>query len=118
MREYRYYEKIVGQFNNDTHHSLQKEMRYKYPYKKNFMHVWPAFLHERKAVSDTIIEYAPQHYFIIVTEKGKKQTVMHCGSDTTHLQIIKSAVNGNGWRSILLVPHTPFASIDSVTYQQ
>jgi hypothetical protein len=115
MREYRYYEEIVGQFNNDTHHSLQKDMRYKHPDKKKSMHVWPKYMNGVKTVHDTIIEYAPQHYFIIILDAKPTTPVMHIGKRAVPLKLEKSVVHGKGWQSMLVVPHTPFAPIDSIT---
>jgi hypothetical protein len=115
MREYRYYEEIVGQFNNDTHHSLQKDMRYKHPNKKKSLHVWPTYMDGLKCTHDTIIEYAPQHYFVIILDAKPTTPVMHTGNRAVPLTIEKSAVRGKGWQSMIVVPHTPFAQIDSIT---
>lgn len=134
MREYRYYEEIVGQFNGDAHHSLQKLLRYKYPHKKA-LHVWPTYIHGRTAVSDTIIEYAPQHYFVIKRD-ATPSTIQMCthftlrgGASDSHdtasdshatvtdLPIIKYTVHGVGWQSMIVVPHTPFHAIDYVIFR-
>lgn len=114
MREYRYYEEIIGQFNNDTHHSLQKHFRYKYP-KKKALHVWPEYINGISAVSDTVIEYAPQHYFVICLDAKQYTPKMYHNGKATAINIEKSAVNGKGWHSMVIVPHRPFTPIDSVT---
>jgi hypothetical protein len=113
LREYRYYEEIVGQFNNDTHHSLQKHLRYQFV-KKKALHVWPKFMDGAKAVPDTVIEYAPQHYFVISIDARPHDYEMYWHGKSTPLTVEKSTVTGKGWHSMLVVPSTPFESIDSV----
>lgn len=116
LREYRYYEEIVGQFNNDTHHSLQKLMHEKYPKQKS-LHVWPTCIKGAKAVHDTVIEYAPQHFFAICLDSKEYSPKVYARGEATDITIEKSAVHGKGWHSMIILPHTPFSPIDSVTLQ-
>jgi hypothetical protein len=116
LREYRYYEEIVGQFNNDTHHSLQKQLSRKYS-KNRPLHVWPKFLENRKSVNDTVIQYAPQHYYAISLDAKPISTTVHTPQSDYVLDIEKVTVKGSAWASMLIVPFAPFERIDSVTYR-
>jgi hypothetical protein len=113
MREYRYYEEIVGQFNSDTHHSLQKLMHAKYPRKRS-LHVWPKYLETLTCANETIVEYAPQHYFIISLDARPATPILYSRGESTVLTIEKTTVKGRGWQSMIVVPHKPFAPIDSI----
>jgi hypothetical protein len=113
MREYRYYEEIIGQFNSDTHHSLQKLLHVNHP-KLRALHVWPTYIQQLTSMTDTIIEYAPQHYFITSLDAKPSTPTLYSRGNTSVLTIEKSAVTGRGWHSMIVVPHTPFAPIDSI----
>lgn len=125
LREYHWYEDIVGQYNNDTHHSLQKRLHFLYPELK-YVNVWPEFINGRKSVSDTVCEYAPGHFFVLLTDRPgaehKAMVVRHVSmtpglpaaqADTVRV-FPRASVVGRSWSAGIILEDKPFTHIDSV----
>lgn len=121
LREFRYYEEIVGAFNNDTHHSLQKLVRRRNPGLRT-IHVWPAYMQQGYLATDTIHAYAPEHYFVISKGQTPDSIVVHSTilppigpSVTDTIPFSRNTVTGSGWRGAILLPLRPFARLDSLS---
>lgn len=121
LREFRYYEEIIGPFNNDTHHSLQKLIRKRNPELKT-LHVWPEYMAPGYAACDTIHAYARQHYFVISTDSASDTVIAHytmlppfgpAVSDT--VGFTRLTVRGRNWRGAIVLPARPFCRLDSVS---
>lgn len=134
LRNFRYYEEIVGQSDADTHHSLQKHLRGVLPkvmrvnkpdtaqaeYERvKTVYVWPEYINGLKFVADTVIEYAPHHYLVCVTESRHARIVADshvlpwtCHTDTVTLG--RSAVHGKGWEAYIVLSPPRFGVLDTV----
>lgn len=119
FREWRYYEEIIGQFNNDTHHSLQKKLR-KETGRKKSVHVWPTAIKGHASVRDTAIEYAPGHFLVLLTDAAHHRdstervpavrTESLFGQTATDtIEVSRAIVKGAGWKGAIILPSRPFS---------
>lgn len=121
MRQFRYYEEVVGQFNNDPHHSLQKKLYDRYP-RLLPLQVRPALLKDLQSVADNVTTFGPRQFVVWVTEfhDGKVVIDSHIPymkgserSDTT--EIPRTTVFGKKWvAAIINTAPSPFAVVDTV----
>lgn len=122
FREWRYYEDIVGQYDNDTHHSLQKDLRRRYPGRRS-LHVIPPVYAHRHIVRDTVICYAPGHYTVVSRNDSPCVPVIHGHrynplreNYTDTVSFLRTVFRSPSWRCTLIVPDDPFAPVDSITF--
>lgn len=121
MRQFRYYEEVVGQFNNDPHHSLQKKLYDLYP-KLLPVQVRPALLRDLPSVSDRVTTFGPRQFVVWITDfhEGKVVIDSHIPfvpgserSDTT--DIPRTTVFGRKWKAAIInTAPSPFAVVDTV----
>lgn len=131
MRNFRYYEDILGQFDADTHHSLQKHLRHVLPPVKRVnsgekrfvprktVYVWPEYIRGLKFVGDTVIQYAPGHYLVCVTESRHARIVTdsHVAGLAEYTDTVspgRPAVHGTGWKAYIMLAPPRVAVLDSV----
>lgn len=121
--QFRYYEEIVGPANNDTHHSLQKLLRQRFP-KFKTVHVRPAYIKDVKVIGDTVISYAPGQFAVFLTYRGNRAMRLYghrlIGGEVRDLQAdtARQAVHGKGWRAYLVMAPAPFVTVDSVKLER
>lgn len=119
-QEFHYYEDLVGTGYADTHHSLQKLLKKNTGVKRNAI-IWPTYVGRRKHNRDTVVNYAPGHFFIVANDSITPRVTLHgralanttAQSDT--LVFGRPAVRGTGWNGYLVVPSRPFGRVDSIT---
>lgn len=63
----KYYEDILGQFNNDLHHSMMKDFFHKK--KKSYLKILP----DTREIQEMTRQYAPGHFFVTVKEPRKDE---------------------------------------------
>ena len=86
------------------------------------LRLYPAAINRLEAPADTALEYAPQHYMVLVTEN--KPEKFRIESHNSLLPWIKytdetvadgyPAVGGQGWYATIVAPWRPFVKIDSI----
>lgn len=120
MREFRYYEEILGLMSNDTHHSLQKRLHREYPNRK-MITVWPIEKDSIPHPCDTIIPYASGHYYIVLLDSTHLIPVAHGHNTLTgapvHIPVpaTRATVKGQNWKGTIVISPLPMMHLDSVT---
>lgn len=120
LREYRFYEDMVAFNDADTRHALQKYLR-----AERQRRVWPFFhptyLRDHAVENDTVIEYAPQHFVVILTHDDTR-VIGHYRSALTGrplpdepLTFSHIMAQGDNYKAYLAVPQKPFVDLVSVT---
>lgn len=120
-REFRIYEDITGYGAHETRRTLIKDVSDRYPGRYP-LRLYPMAITRLSAPVDTVVEYAPGHYMVLVTENRPDK--FRIESHNTILPWIKytdetvadgyPAVGGPGWYATLVAPWRPFAEIDSI----
>lgn len=123
LRQFRFYEEIVGEGNADVHHSLQKQFHASYPGMRTLT-VWPASFRRGTVPPDTVIEFAPDHYVVYRRCPDSLQIVRRSHlfmlpwlsrTDTIGADGIRPSVRGAaGWRGDLLLTPAPFYVTDTI----
>lgn len=124
LREFRYYEDIVGQGFNDTHHSLQKLLKSHGNYKESPI-ITPEALSIQSNRRDTVISYAPNHWLVILRNDRQRRTTqvqshnqITGATSTDTLPYHRPVRRGVNWDAYLVVPSRPFELPDSVYLRQ
>lgn len=121
--EAKYYEDIVGQFDNDLHHSLMKD--FKHTRKGKTLKLRPTVAPDSAVVK----EYAPGHYYVTVKEPKKgavpREITIH-GHYTIlgmidipavdrKLQVLKYSRRRGGYGTAVIIPEYPLFFTDSIS---
>ncbi len=121
VREFRIYEDITGYGAHETRRTIMKDFARRFPGAAP-LRLYPAAINRLEAPADTALEYAPQHYMVLVTEN--KPEKFRIESHNSLLPWIKytdetvadgyPAVGGQGWYATIVAPWRPFVKIDSI----
>ena len=121
-REFRIYEDITGYGAHETRRTLIKDFGRRFPTHPR-LQLYPMAITRLTYAADTAIEYAPQHYMVIVTENKPEKFRIHSHNaimpwiSYTDESVADGypAVGAPGWYATLVAPWRPFAVIDSIT---
>lgn len=119
MREFRIYEEVVGRNNHDTRHSLQKDFAVRVKPRKRWPWIQPAVTAGRDFSRDTVIQYAPQQYVVVLADSTSRvvETLRNplMGAVTRReVEFARPVKIGRGWKAYLAVPQIPFRETLSI----
>lgn len=124
LREYRYYEDLAGTGYADTHHSLQKLIRSRYP-RLRYTKFKPAFLAGSFPANDTVVCCAPGHFVAVVHDKKQNAVLVHRRSSLTgrtlepdtmpYARPVLITNHGEAW---LVVPYQPFVDVTGLSIER
>lgn len=120
----KYYEDILGQFDNDLHHSLMKD--FKHVRKGKTLKLKPTAIPDSVGIE----EYAPGHYYVTVEEPQKGEEpqkitihghysilgLVDIPAKERTLQILKYSRRKRGHATAVIIPEYPLFTTDSITF--
>lgn len=120
-REFRIYEDLTGYGAHETRRTIVKDFGRRFPGAMP-LRLYPAAITRLSQPTDTVIEFAPQHYMALVT--GNRPDRFCIESHNAILPWIKyrdesiadgyPAAGGPGWYVTLIAPWRPFVKIDTI----
>ena len=118
----KYYEDILGQFNNDLHHSLMKD--FKHVRKRRTLKLIPSTIPD----AEKIEQYAPGHFYVTVKEPQKGEPKRHIKiyghypafnlikipSRPKEIEISVFSRRRKPYATAVIIPEYPFFRADSI----
>lgn len=119
----KYYEDILGQFDNDLHHSLMKD--FKHTRKGKTLRLQPATIPD----SEKVEQYAPGHFYVTVKEPEKGTParsvtvyghytlmgIINIPSAPHKLQLLKYSRRKKPYATAVVIPEYPLFMADSIS---
>ncbi len=121
----KYYEDILGQFNNDLHHSIMKD--FKHAGKGKTLKLKPTTLPD----SEKVEQYAPGHFYVTVkepqkNESGRRITIhghysffkyINVPAPSRELELSVYSRRRTPYATAVIIPEYPFFYCDSILIQ-
>lgn len=122
----KYYEDILGQFNNDLHHSIMKD--FKHTRKGKTLKLKPTTVPDAEKVE----QYAPGHFYVTVKEPGKDEpkrkilvyghftiaNIFKINASPRELELSVYSRRRTPYATAVIIPEYPFFKADSVRILQ
>ena len=120
----KYYEDILGQFNNDLHHSLMKD--FKLTRKGKTLKLMPTTIPD----GEKIEKYAPGHFYVTVKEPKEGETkrkikifghltalnLINIPSQPKEIEISVFSRRRSPYATAIIIPDYPFFQADSIQF--
>ena len=129
-REMRIYEEIIGYGYHDTSRTLAKIMKERWP-DHPYLKIFSRELNNITTLGDTIIEYSPHHYMVVVADKfgsyqvhGKSEIFPWIEDELLELEACEKyacsykLLDGKTVKIFNVVPWKPFYSIEGITVRE
>lgn len=118
----KYYEDILGQFNNDLHHSIMKD--FKHNKKGKTLKLKPTTIPDAEKVE----QYAPGHFYVTVKEPGKMEpkrmitvyghytlcNFFNVNASPRELELSVFSRRRSPYATAIIIPEYPFFKADSI----